>query len=203
MWSLDTPPRSRKRAKELATMSSDDITIEILSTPNPDALMFRLEEILVPQGSFEYASLDDAGGAPLAQALFAVPGTAGVLIARNFVTITRAEGSAWQDLSAGVQDALRTFIDGGGVAVEDAGEAAIGGTDVEQRIARLIAESIQPALEADGGAIDFVGFEDGVVKARLRGACGTCPHATATLAFGVKRFLMQHVPEVTDVVRVD
>jgi NFU1 iron-sulfur cluster scaffold homolog, mitochondrial len=184
-------------------MSSDDITIEILSTPNPDALMFRLDEVLVPQGSFEFSSLDDAGGAPLAQALFAVPGTAGVLIARNFVTITRAEGTPWQDLSAGVQAALRAFVDGGGVAVEDVGEATTGGTDVEQRIARLIAESIQPALEADGGAIDFVGFEDGVVKARLRGACGTCPHATATLAFGVKRFLMQHVPEVTDVVRVD
>jgi Fe-S cluster biogenesis protein NfuA len=184
-------------------MSSDDITIEILSTPNPDALMFRIDEVLVPQGSFEFSSVDEAGAAPLAQALFAVPGTAGVLIARNFVTITRSEGTGWQELSAGVQQALRGFVADGGVAVEDADAAYAGGSDVEQRIARLIAESIQPALEADGGAIDFVGFEDGVVQARLRGACGTCPHATATLAFGVKRFLMQHVPEVKDVVRVD
>ncbi len=180
-----------------------DITIEILSTPNPDALMFRLDEVLVPQGSYEYASADDAGAAPLAQALFAVPGTAGVLIARSFVTITREPGTPWQDLSAAVQAALRSFVESGAVAVEDTEAGTVGGSDVEQRIARLIAESIQPALEADGGAIDFVGFEDGVVKARLRGACGTCPHATATLAFGVKRFLMQHVPEVTDVVRVD
>ncbi len=180
-----------------------DTTIEILSTPNPDALMFRIGEVLVPQGSFEYATVEEAGGAPLAKALFAVPGTAGVLIARNFVTVTREPGTPWQDLSAGVQAALRTFVADGGVAVEDTGDTTVGGTDVEQRIARLIAESIQPALEADGGAIDFVGFEDGVVKARLRGACGTCPHATATLAFGVKRFLMQHVPEVRDVVRVD
>jgi len=186
-------------------MSSEtsDITIEILSTPNPDALMFRVSEVLVPQGSFEFASIEDASGAPLAQALFAVPGTAGVLIARSFVTITRSAGTPWQDLSAGVQDALRSFIESGAVAVEESAATEAGGTDVEQRIAQLIAESIQPALEADGGAIDFVGFEDGVVKARLRGACGTCPHATATLAFGVKRFLMQHVPEVTDVVRVD
>jgi Fe-S cluster biogenesis protein NfuA len=197
------PMRAGAGALEEAKMSNDDITIEILSTPNPDALMFRVEEVLVPQGSFEFASAEDAAGAPLALALFAVPGTAGVLIARNFVTITRSEGTPWQDLSAGVQAALRAFIEGGGLAVEDAGQAAGGGTDIEQRIARLIAESIQPALEADGGAIEFVGFADGVVSARLRGACGTCPHATATLAFGVKRFLMQHVPEVRDVVRVD
>jgi Fe-S cluster biogenesis protein NfuA len=183
--------------------SEDAITIEILSTPNPDALMFRLDEVLVPQGSFEFAAVEEAANAPLAQALFAVSGTAGVLIARNFVTVTRQPGAAWQELSAGVQDALRAFVQGGAVAVEDAEQSAVGGSDVEQRIARLIAESIQPALEADGGAIELVGFEDGVVKARLRGACGTCPHATATLAFGVKRFLMQHVPEVRDVVRVD
>jgi Fe-S cluster biogenesis protein NfuA len=186
-------------------MSADEetITIEILSTPNPDALMFRLDEVLVPQGSFEFASVEQAAGAPLARALFAVPGTAGVLIARNFVTVTRVHGTPWQELSAAVQEALRSFVHGGGVAVEDSEAGELSGTDVEQRIQRLIAESIQPALEADGGAIDVVGFEDGVVKARLRGACGTCPHATATLAFGVKRFLMQHVPEVQDVVRVD
>ena len=186
-------------------MSSDDsdITIEILSTPNPDALMFRLDEVLVSQGSYEFASVEDAGASPLAQALFAVSGTAGVLVARNFVTITRSPGTPWPQLSAEVQAALRAFVDGGGIAVEDADSAVMGGTDVEQRIARLIAESVQPALEADGGSIEVVGFEDGVVSARLRGACGTCPHATATLAFGVKRFLMQHVPEVRDVVRVD
>jgi Fe-S cluster biogenesis protein NfuA len=201
MCAFDQPAQAQARKGK--PMSSENITIEILSTPNPDALMFRLDEVLVPQGSYEYASAEQAGAAPLARALFAVPGTAGVLIARNFVTITRSEGTPWQDLSAAVQDALRAFVASGGVAVEDADAVLAGGSDVEQRIARLIAESIQPALEADGGAIELVGFEDGVVQARLRGACGTCPHATATLAFGVKRFLMQHVPEVKDVVRVD
>ncbi len=201
MCAFDQPAQAQARKGK--PMSSENITIEILSTPNPDALMFRLDEVLVPQGSYEYASAEQAGAAPLARALFAVPGTAGVLIARNFVTITRSEGTPWQDLSAAVQDALRAFVASGGVAVEDADAVLAGGSDVEQRIARLIAESIQPALEADGGAIEFVGFADGVVSARLRGACGTCPHATATLAFGVKRFLMQHVPEVKDVVRVD
>jgi Fe-S cluster biogenesis protein NfuA len=201
MCAFDQPAQAQARKGK--PMSSENITIEILSTPNPDALMFRLDEVLVPQGSYEYASAEQAGAAPLARALFAVPGTAGVLIARNFVTITRSEGTPWQDLSAAVQDALRAFVASGGVAVEDADAVLAGGSDVEQRIARLISESIQPALEADGGAIELVGFEDGVVQARLRGACGTCPHATATLAFGVKRFLMQHVPEVKDVVRVD
>ena len=187
-------------------MSSDpqDIAIEILSTPNPDALMFRLEEVLVPQGSFEFASATEAEQAPLARSLFALPGVAGVLVARNFVTITRADGVAWAELSQAVQQALRTFVDSGAVAVEPGQASTLAeGSDVEQRIRRLIEESIQPALAADGGAIEFVRFADGVVHARLRGACGTCPHATMTLAYGVKNFLTRHVPEVRDVMRVD
>ncbi len=186
------------------TAETESIAIEILSTPNPDALMFRLEEVLVPRGSFEFASAREAEEAPLAAALFALSGVAGVLVASNFVTVTRSEGTAWKDLSASVQQALRDFVDSGEIAVNDvSGPGDDEGSDVEQRIRRLIDESIQPALAADGGAIEFVGFDDGVVSARLRGACGTCPHATATLAFGVKNFLTRHVPEVRDVVRVD
>lgn len=179
-------------------------SVEILTTPNPDALMFCLEEHLVPRGSFEFSSPEQAGSSPLARALFAVDGVAGVLVAPTFVTITRAPGAPWPALTGAVQGVLVAFVEGGEVAVDAAAVAAVGGEgEVERRIQDLIAESIQPSLEADGGAIEYVGFIDGQVHVRLQGACGTCPHATATLAYGVQRFLMQHVPEVKGVVRVD
>ncbi|MFH1467928.1 MAG: NifU family protein [Pseudomonadota bacterium] len=184
-------------------MSTDASEIEILSTPNPDALMFRLAERLVPRGSYEYASVEAAAGSALARALFAVDGVAGVLIAPTFVTVTRTVGTAWPALVEAVRAALVAFVERGELAVDDLDEARAEGDEVEQLIQRLIVESIQPALEHDGGAIDYVGFVDGHVHVRLRGACGTCPHATATLAYGVQRFLMQHVPEVKGVVRVD
>lgn len=72
---------------------------------------------------------------------------------------------------------------------------------VEQR-ARAVIESFRPYIQADGGDIDFVKYEDGVVTVRLRGACAGCPHAAITLKAGVERHLREHVPEVQEVVNV-
>jgi Fe-S cluster biogenesis protein NfuA len=61
---------------------------------------------------------------------------------------------------------------------------------------------IRPALQADGGDVELIDVEDGTVKVRLTGACGTCPMATMTLRFGVEKILKERVPEVKEVVTV-
>ncbi len=56
---------------------------------------------------------------------------------------------------------------------------------------------VRPMLQADGGDVELVDItEDGVVKVRLRGACGTCPMSQMTLKMGIERFLKKEVPEV-------
>ena len=57
-------------------------------------------------------------------------------------------------------------------------------------------KNIRPALQADGGDIEFVDFIDGIVKVRLRGACGSCPSALMTLKYGVEERLKEEIPEV-------
>ena len=61
---------------------------------------------------------------------------------------------------------------------------------------------IRPALQADGGDVELVDVEDGVVKVRLTGACGSCPMATMTLRFGVEKILKERIPEVKEVTTV-
>jgi Fe-S cluster biogenesis protein NfuA len=69
---------------------------------------------------------------------------------------------------------------------------------VEQALAK-----VRPMLQADGGDVELVDVtEDGVVKVRLKGACGSCPMATVTLKMGIERYLKREVPEVTEVVAV-
>ncbi len=63
-------------------------------------------------------------------------------------------------------------------------------------------ETIRPALQADGGDVELVGVEDGVVTVRLVGACGSCPMSTMTLRMGVERILRKEVPEMTKLVAV-
>jgi len=62
---------------------------------------------------------------------------------------------------------------------------------------------IRPALQADGGDVELVDVNDGVVKVRLMGACGGCPMATMTLKAGIERVLKEEVPEVQEVVAVE
>ncbi len=64
-------------------------------------------------------------------------------------------------------------------------------------------KQVRPALQRDGGDIELVSVEDnGVVKVRLKGACGSCPMSTMTLKMGVEKHLKQQLPEVTEVVQV-
>lgn len=64
-------------------------------------------------------------------------------------------------------------------------------------------QEIRPQLQADGGDIEFLGFEDGVVKVRLKGSCAGCPMSTMTLKMGVESYLKKKIPEVKKVEAVD
>jgi Fe-S cluster biogenesis protein NfuA len=62
---------------------------------------------------------------------------------------------------------------------------------------------VRPYLQADGGDVELVEVtEDGVVKVKLKGACGSCPMSLMTLKMGIEKFLKKEVPEVTEVVAV-
>jgi Fe-S cluster biogenesis protein NfuA len=64
-------------------------------------------------------------------------------------------------------------------------------------------KQVRPALQRDGGDIELVSVDEtGVVKVRLKGACGSCPMSTMTLKNGVEKYLKEHLPEVKEVVQV-
>lgn len=60
-------------------------------------------------------------------------------------------------------------------------------------------KKIRPMLQADGGDVEFVGVEDGVVKVRLQGACAGCPMSQMTVKNGIERLLKQEIPEIKSV----
>jgi len=72
---------------------------------------------------------------------------------------------------------------------------------VKEKIREII-DKIRPMLQADGGDVEFVDFENGVVTVRLQGACAGCAMAQMTLKNGIERLLKQEIPEVKSVERV-
>lgn len=63
-------------------------------------------------------------------------------------------------------------------------------------------ENIRPALQADGGDIELISVEDGVVKVRLMGACGGCPMSSMTMSQGVEQAVKKAVPQIKKVIAV-
>ncbi len=69
---------------------------------------------------------------------------------------------------------------------------------ITERVKKAL-EQVRPQLQADGGDIEYVDFNNGIVKVKLKGSCSGCPMSTMTLQWGVENFLKKHIPEVTKV----
>jgi Fe-S cluster biogenesis protein NfuA len=65
-----------------------------------------------------------------------------------------------------------------------------------------VLKNIRPALQRDGGDVELVEVNQGVVKVRLKGACGGCPMASMTLKNGIEKVLKESIPEVKEVLSV-
>jgi Fe-S cluster biogenesis protein NfuA len=65
-----------------------------------------------------------------------------------------------------------------------------------ERVARVVAEEVLPALAMDGVGVEVVGVDGGVVQVRLNGACGCCPSSVHAVIMGIEEELRRRVPEV-------
>ncbi len=71
-----------------------------------------------------------------------------------------------------------------------------------QQVETVLAE-LRPAIQMDGGNIELVSVNDGVVSVRLHGACTHCPMSLYTLKLGVQERLIEQVPGIREVVAVE
>ena len=100
-----------------------------------------------------------------------------------------------------LKDHIITFLQSGKPIIEP---SAISDnaeeTEIDIKIKGLLEEYVKPAVEQDGGAIEYKSFNDGIVKVFLQGACSGCPSATVTLKSGIENLLKSQIPEVKSVV---
>jgi len=76
------------------------------------------------------------------------------------------------------------------------------GNKMKDKVQKVL-EAVRPFLQADGGDVELVEVtEDGIVKVRLTGACGSCPMSTYTLKMGIEKKLKKEIPEVKAVEQV-
>ncbi|MCB2067885.1 MAG: NifU family protein, partial [Erythrobacter sp.] len=167
--------------------------IETETTPNPATLKFLPGQQVMPSGTRDFASPEEAEASPLAQALFDTGEVTGVFFGTSFVSVTAAPGVSWSDLKPQVVAVLLDHFvsqaplfaggDASGFSVPpeaddgDLGDDA-GTEDVVAQIKELIETRVRPAVANDGGDIRYRGFREGVVYLSMQGACSGCPSST-------------------------
>jgi NFU1 iron-sulfur cluster scaffold homolog, mitochondrial len=182
-------------------------------SPNPNSMKFVLNFELVPDGlSFDYpsqaAALEPGKASPLAADLFQFPHVQRVFIASNFVTITKDDASAWEEVLPDTKQFLKIYFDENQPVFEpqtiEKNTIIVDANDTEtvQKIKAALDQYVRPAVESDGGAINFHSFDEdsGAVKVLLQGSCSGCPSSTLTLKAGIENLLTRMVPGVKTVV---
>jgi Fe-S cluster biogenesis protein NfuA len=187
------------------------IEIYAEKTPNPNSLKFVTNRLLNASMPVEYNALSDNIDSPLAKKLFTFPYVKSVFISGNYLTITKANELDWYELMTELRDFIKKYLEDdlpifsdyrNNLTVNDTTNTSTinFNNEIEAKIFNVLEEYIRPAVEQDGGAIEFKSFKDGVVTVILKGSCSGCPSSTLTLKAGIEGLLKRMVPEVMQVV---
>ncbi|KAK0399898.1 hypothetical protein QR680_003264 [Steinernema hermaphroditum] len=195
-------------------ISDRSIFIQVQDTPNPMTLKFLPGQQILGDGAstYDFSSVSQAKASPLAMQLFRVDGVKSVFFGEDFITITKqSEDTEWALMKPDIFATIMDFLQSGKPIITDVSAADQGPTDttilpddddVVAMIKELLESRVRPMVQEDGGDITYKGFEDGVVKLKLKGSCTGCPSSSVTLKAGIKNMLQFYVPEVKDVVEV-
>jgi Fe-S cluster biogenesis protein NfuA len=190
------------------------VTLYAEMTPNPLTMKFVANKyLLIDNATAEFTSIASTKGySPLAEALFQFPFVDGVFISGNFITVTKTNNVDWDFIMMELRDFIKEWIAEGKDIVlvvpsitakseeEQAVRKSFEPSVYDETILDLLDQYVRPAVESDGGAIEYVGYEEGVVTVELKGSCSGCPSSTATLKGGIEQLLKENIETVTEVV---
>jgi Fe-S cluster biogenesis protein NfuA len=199
-----------------ATVVKSPVLIYTEQTPNPESIKFVTNRMLY-KGTADFREKAVAEEwSPLATALFELPFVKGVYVCNNFVTVTKEMNYLWEDIMLRLKTFIKEYVEAGKTVLNDGFAEAMAKVEAERgasyqysgdeaeivkKIRDLIDTYIRPAVEMDGGNIEFQKFEQGKVYVTMQGSCSGCPSSTVTLKAGIEGMLKRMVPEVQEVIQ--
>lgn len=182
----------------------NNVNIYLEANPNPNSLKFVTDRMLVDEGVVkDYPDAESTKDSPIAKKLFSFDYVDRVFIMSNFITITKNNQVHWDNIKLELRNFIKKHIEDGNKIVEikpQEKKKLSSNKEIDKKIINILDEYIKPAVEQDGGAIQFESFKKGTVKVSLQGACSGCPSSMITLKSGIEKLLQRFVPEVKEVV---
>ena len=180
------------------------------STPNPEVMKFVSNRMLADK-SIEFLTDDDAKQIPMIYKIFSLDYVESVFLSSNFISIKKKNDVEWGEILIEIRNFITTLLNEDNIQnytediiIKEKEEVKLSPknkkantkrSDEENEIIQILDEYIRPAVEGDGGAIEFDSFSEGIVKVVLKGACSGCPSSTLTLKSGIESLLIQKMGE--------
>lgn len=197
----------------------EQVTLYLEMTPNPSTVKF-VSNIRLVEGDQSYNFLEknhSKNVCPLAEELFNLPFVDRIFISSNFIAITKTDNVPWEFINEELIEFISEWLKSGKavfVGNPEVSQSMVSDLSAIQRqsfekselddaIKSLLDEYVKPAVERDGGAIDFLGYKDQIVHVMMKGSCAGCPSSTMTLKQGIENLLKQHFPEISSVIAVN
>ena len=194
-----TKPKARPSTKKALKV------VRTKETPNPNALQFVINAVLLDNGNISFASKKEAENDKMATALFERSGVLSVFVMDNFVTVTKDEETSWVPLKDRVWKTIEETV-----SLYQAEEkvqlsevdvinfAELSNDKKLQGIEMVLNRSIRTNLAQDGGGVELKGIEGNEVSIHYQGACGSCPTSTSgTLQYIQTQIRQQLHPKLT------
>jgi Fe-S cluster biogenesis protein NfuA len=160
-------------------IDNSELMIRTMPTPNPYALKFVLNASFKTDGKATFNSALESDHLPLVRDMFAIEGVKQVHLFQNTLTVTHSgelESDALSDKVSAVIKSRFAVHDAGFGEKEPEKKARVASADPQvQAVEEILDRTVRPGLQADGGDIEVVSFENNELKILYQGACGGCP----------------------------
>ena len=179
--------------------------IQIEKTPNPNALKFQSEKQLseVDTQEFQKKDLNQIKN-EFVKNILNFEGVELVLISKNFMSVKKDEKTSWDTLKPSIISSINDHFEKNKEPIILKSNVVLNEKDNDedetiQKIKDVLETKVRPAVAKDGGDIQFISFDKGIVNVKLKGSCSGCPSSTMTLKQGVQNLLCHYVKEVKSV----
>ena len=192
--------KTAKTTKENKMTENKNISIDIMPTPNPNALKFLFSSPVKSEGSSTYLCKEDCKENKMASELFDLRGIDHIHLFDNFITVTKFGYASWEELESEIMNSLNknfpehdpNYFD------PDPEEERRRNLPPElKKIEEILDRTVRPGLQGDGGDIQTLSLDRNVLMIKYQGACGTCPSASTGTLEAIKSILRdEYNPEL-------
>lgn len=197
------------------TITKSPVMLYTEQTPNPEALKYVTNRMLY-RGIADFKDLDLAAEwSPMAKSLMELPYVKSVYFNNNYVTVTKEMNYDWAEIMLKLKEFIKDYVEKDGAIVlegfseymekfmaeQNAAQFTGETGEIARKVKELIDTYVKPAVEMDGGNIEFKAFEAGKVFVVMQGSCSGCPSSSVTLKAGIEGMLKRMIPEVQEVVQ--